>query len=424
VKLNTARYVYSALALFVVIGVAGQPPQNRSSRELDAKAPLKLIGVIAIPGNPLLSSDIAWADSGTKRFYLADRSNFGIDIIDAGTNLFVGRITGFAGANNATPVPPNGQGPNGVLVTPNKKIWAGDGDSTVRVADADPASPTYLKVIQSISTAIPECGSHCDRADEIGYDDADHLILVANNQPLTANPTTPPSRSSPYATFISADTYKVLGHVSFEGATGLEQPLWVPELHRFFITVPGYRNNGGGNHGFAEMAVINPKTMKVEKALKPGDCHASGEALGPAHHILVTCGGPVVMNATDGAIISRITQIGGGDEDWYNPGDGRFYFTSEDKSTPPVDSLGVIDARTGAWLQNVPDPGGRQAVALPENNHIFTPVRVTPAMVKDPSTDNTSCAQFGYKGTGCVAVFDHSGEDTNPPKSPRPDIHY
>jgi len=81
-----------------------------------------------------------------------------------------------------------------------------------------------------------------------------------------------------------------------------------------------------------------------------------------------------------------------------------------------VDSLGVVDAQTGAWLQNVTDPGGRQAVALAENNHIFTPVRVIPAMVKDPSTDNTTCAQFGFKGTGCIAVFAHSGEVRNQQK--------
>ena len=202
----------------------------------------------------------------------------------------------------------------------------------------------------------------------------------------------------------------MLDHVTFTGATGLEQPLWVPDLHRFFITVPGYRDNGGSNAGFAELAVIDPKTMKVEKSLKPGNCHASGEALGPAQHVLVTCGGPVVLSANDAKVISTITQIGGGDEDWYNPGDGRFYFTSNDKSTPPVDSLGVIDAQTGAWLQNVPNAGGRQAVALAENNHVFTPVQVTAAIVKGPSTDNTTSSRFGFKGTGCIAVFVHSQE--------------
>src|SRR6478672_8072466 len=78
----------------------------------------------------------------------------------------------------------------------------------------------------------------CGRADEPGYDPKDHIILVANNAPLSV--TAPHNPTSPYATFISADPpYAVLGHVIFAGAGGLEQPLWDRELRRFWITVPG-----------------------------------------------------------------------------------------------------------------------------------------------------------------------------------------
>lgn len=411
-KAIIAGGLFVSLALIFTLSTSAQTARARNTT-----TPIRLLGVIAIPGNPLVTSDIIWVDQATRRLYIADRSNFGIDIIDAVNNLFVGRVTGFAGplgsrgdpnANVGNP-PPNGEGPSGVLVTPDKKVWTGDGNSVVKVADVDPASPTYLKIIQSISTAIPECGAHCDRADEIGYDPVDHIIMVANDQPQTASATTPPTKGNPYATFINADTYKVLGHIAFEGANGLEQPLWVPDQRRFFVTVTGYRNNGGSNNGFGEVAIIDPKTMKVEKSFKPGECHPSAEALG-ASHVLLSCGSPLVLNAADGKIISTITQIGSGDENWYNPGDGRFYFTGNDKSTPPVIALGVVDAQTGAWLQNVPDPGGRQAAALAENNHIFTLVRVNAAMVKDPSTDKTTCAQFGFKGTGCVAVFGHAEE--------------
>ena len=336
--------VLATLVLAFTLRGGAQSPRSGESRPASAKTPIRLLGVIAIPGNPLVTSDIIWVDQATKRLYLADRSNFGIDIIDAENNLFVGRVPGFAGpepsrgdpiANAGTP-PLNGEGPSGVLVTPDKKVWAGDGNSIVKVADVDPASPGYLKVIQSISTAIPECGAHCNRADEIGYDPVDHIILIANDQPAPATPTTPPTRGNPYATFISADTHQVLGHIVFEGANGLEQPLWVPDQRRFFITVTGYRNNGGSNNGFGEVAVIDPRTMKVDKSFKPGACHPSAEALGASQHVLLSCGSPIVFDATDGKPISTITQIGAGDENWYNPGDGLFYFTGNDKSTPPT----------------------------------------------------------------------------------------
>src|SRR6266576_2689090 len=107
--------------------------------EHNVNTPVGLIGVIPVPGNPIASADISWVDPGTERYYLADRSNFGVDIIDAETDFYVGRVNGMVG-----PVGPNGPGPNGVLVTPNRNLWVGDGNSTARVADVDPDSPTYL----------------------------------------------------------------------------------------------------------------------------------------------------------------------------------------------------------------------------------------------------------------------------------------
>src|ERR1700741_3285468 len=124
------------LALAVVLSSAPRERLGGQSREPDGKTPIKLIGVIPIPGNPLVTSDIIWVDQETKRLYVTDRSNFAIDIFDAVKDTFVGRVTGFAGPElsrgdpfaNADAAPPNGEGPSGVLVTPDKKEWTGDGD--------------------------------------------------------------------------------------------------------------------------------------------------------------------------------------------------------------------------------------------------------------------------------------------------------
>jgi hypothetical protein len=404
------------------------PRENRDHRGGDdrdsehhkhnVKTPVRLIGVIPVPGNPITSADIGWVDPGTERYYIADRSNFGVDIIDAETDFYVGRVAGMAGplpSGGGTAVT-NGPGPNGVLVTPGRKLWAGDGNSMVQVADVDPDSPNYLNIVGSISTAMPACDNaiahYCGRADELGYDPRDHVILIANNAPRSV--AAPHGPVDPYATFISSKPpYAVLGHIVFAGAGGLEQPLWDPELHKFWITVPG---PAAGNPVIDR---VDPITMRIDKTYTL-DCVAltgtasasiTGIALAPFQHLLVSaCGKPIVLSALTGRVFNVITQVGGGDEVWHNPGDGRFYVTGPDTSTT-VQSLGVIDAETSTWLQNVPDIRGKNPAAFAESNHIFTVVQITAAMVAAPATDNSTCTQFGLAGRGCIAVFAHANDD-------------
>ena len=399
-------------------------PGERDARRVNT--PVVLSCVITVPGNPIASSDIAWVDPRTERYYVADRSNSGVDIIDAEHDRYVGRVGGMAGGFPTTPTTgggtatTNGAGPNGVVVTPNGHLWAGDGNSTVQVADVDPDSPNYLTIIHSTSTALPGCDGgtatthYCGRADEIGYDPEDHVILIANPTPLSA--AAPHTGIDPYATFISAvPPYSVLGHITFVGAGGLEQPLWDPENHRLFLTVPGKTGVTP-----ASVAVINPTTRMVETTY-PLNCQAltgtagvgiTGIALGASQRLLVSaCGRPIILDALTGTVSSVITQVGGGDEVWYNPGDRRFYVTGADPAvTPPApaQSLGVIAAGTGQWLQNATIVRGKNPAAFAENNQIFAIVQITAAIAAGTATDSTACAQFGSHRTGCIAVFVHS----------------
>ena len=333
------------------------------------KTPVALVKAIAIPGAPLLSTDLVWVDEKTKRMFFADRSNAAIDIIDAENDSFVGRVTGFVGAVGA-----NGAGPNGLLVTPDNKLWAGDGNSLTQVVDLNLNPP---RIIQSINTG------GLMRADELGYDPTDRIILIGNDR-----------EPVPFLALISADTYRVVGTIPFREATGLEQPVWDPQLHRFFVNVPTARG--------ALLAVVDPKTMSVTAGYPVGsNCGGTGLAQGPFQRLLVACGTPFIVNAVNGAIINNITQVNSGDEVWYNEGDGQFYVTSTDNAGATV--LGVIDAQTATWRQNVPAPGARNVAALASNNHIFSVVRAPAAGV----TDTTLCTQFNMRGTGCVAVFGH-----------------
>jgi len=436
------------LALVLTLTISARPDRDDRARhdrddrdcredgnhEHNVNTPVAFRAVIPIPGNPLLSTDLSFTDPGTERFYLADRSNFAVDIVDAEKDMFVGRVTGFAGAAGT-----NGNGPDGILVTPDHRLFAGDGNSKLQVADVDPKSPDYLKFLFPTVGCTTNCGvntadptfaggaqcnnggvNKCNRADELGYDPADHIIMVANDQPV---PVAPATVAWPYATFVSTDTYKILGEIIFTGAGGAEQPVWDAAIQRFLITLPGTATQA------PQVAVIDPKHLGLGVvnhyffpcATIPGGAGtgANGAALGAFQHLLISaCGEPIIVNALTGAVIHVVRDVGGGDEVWYNPGDGRFYVTSTDNTVvvPPGGTaptvIGVIDAEDSSWLQNVPDPGGRNPSAFPENNRIFTPVRTTAAFVTNPSADNTICAANGLKGTGCIAVFAHkAGED-------------
>jgi hypothetical protein len=413
--------------------------RDRSNFDQNVKTPLALAGVITVPGKPITSADIAWVDPATERYFFADRSNAGVDIIDAENDLWVGRVAGMAGplTSGGGTATSNGPGPNGVLVTPNRRLWAGDGNSTVQVADVDPDSPTYLTILKTVSTATAVCdtatppgagavGHWCGRADELGYDPKDHIILIANNAPLWPTKLCPTVASpmahcavDPYATFISArPPYAVLGTITFAGAGGLEQPLWDAALGRFWITVPGPT---GGNPAVAR---VNPITMKADKTYVL-DCLSltgvasnsiTGVALAPYQHLLVSaCGVPITLNALTGAIYHVITGVGGGDEVWHNPGDGRFYVTGPlNAVSGNVQQLGVIDAEHSSLLQTIPEMRGKNPAAFPENNHVFTIVQITAAIAAGTAVDDSVCnTQFGFKGSGCIAVFAHRGEDTH-----------
>ena len=333
------------------------------------KTPVALVKAIAIPGAPLASTDLLWADETSKRMYFADRSNAAIDIVDAENDTFGGRVTGFVGAVGA-----NGAGPNGVVVTPDGKLWAGDGNSLAQVVDLKASPP---RIIQSINTG------GVSRADELAYDPEDHLIMIGNDR-----------EPVPFVAVINADTFRVVGTVPFREATGLEQPIWNPQMHRFFVNVPTARG--------AEVAVVDPKSLAVTATYPVGSsCGGTGLAQGPFQRLLVACASPYIVNAVNGTIISKVTEVGSGDEVWYNAGDGQFYVTSTDTTGATV--LGVIDGQTGTWRQNVPAPGARNVTALASNNHIFAVVRAPAAGV----TDTTLCTQFGLRGNGCVAVFTH-----------------
>jgi hypothetical protein len=385
----------SALALTVSV-YSGQTNPDHVAKSSAAKAspgtrpssPVKLIGAILVPGNPL-RFDISWVDQATARYYLAEGGNASVDVFDAENDLYLGRIGGFhgVGAPGDPCGPIEGMGPNGVVVTPDHHLWADDAHGTVKVFDLTTAKPPFndVKPVATIST-----GANC-RADEIGFDPKDHVIMVGN-----------PEEHPPFASVISSDApYPVLAKIPFADATGLEQPLWDPELKggRMLLTVPDEEGDKG------KVVVINlkdPKNPVIEATYAAPHC-GSGLALGPAQHLLVGCGGgkPLpILDALTGKPITTVDKTQGADEVWYNSGDNHFYAPFGFGANP---SLSVIDAATGKLISNLPaGPASHSVSAYRGNNHIFVPV----AIPNDRAPTDMCNVMFGFpEKHGCVAVY-------------------
>ena len=331
------------------------------------------IAKIPVPGNALRSFDIGWVDGTTQHYYLADRSNKAVDVVNLQTNQVTAQIPGFVGftGNNDT------SGPDGVVITySNRELWVGDGDSTVKVIDL-----TKQAIVDTISTGGKS------RADELAYDPKDNVILIAND-----------ADDPPYLTFISVSTHKVLQKVPFPDATnGLEQPIYDPQTGMFFQAVPQTTQNPSG-----QVAVLDPVKMSVVTTYNLNSCIPHGMALGPGNQMLAGCSIPkrnVILDKTNGSLIADFSQTGGGDESWFNPGDQRYYSAATGTMT-----LGIIDANNFTNTLNVPTGVGAHSVAAdPVSNHILVPI----------------AAPDGACPSGCIAVYagvatDQKGVSTTP----------
>jgi hypothetical protein len=375
----------------------------------DAKA-VRLLNTIPIPvtAAALHGWDISWVDADTQRFYLADRSNKAVDVVDAKNGTFLKLIPGgFAGVKfNAAGAANNDiSGPNGV-VTSGRWLFVTDAPSRVVSIDLN----TDL-IVDTASTSVSP-----NRADELAYDQDSGTLLVVNN-----------ADDPPFATLIKVNksTGKLtLGaKITFDAAHGVdatngaEQPVWNKATGKFYISIPQI----GANAADGAVARISPSAGAVDAVFPVQFCQPAGLALGPKQDLLLGCSvvfdtagnawttadantaAPIslIMDGKTGKVEQMVTGVSGSDEVWFNAGDGNYYLAARNQPGGPV--LGVIDAKSQTLVQVVPtiNVGGKpfvfpagtaHSVAVnPNNNHVFVPL---PANNVFPACLN-----------GCVGVF-------------------
>jgi hypothetical protein len=354
----------------------------------------------------LSSFDISFVDEVLGVYLLADRSNAGVDIVDIGNNSIKVLAPGaFQGVKSSAT-----SGPNGVITVDNKEAWAGDGNSTVKVIDISSNTVTHT---------IPTGGTQ--RADELCVDPVDHVVLIANDEG------TPPGGDL-FVTFISTQTYAILGQIEFrDGAdpnskgiiagAGIEQCKWSPRTGKFYINIPQVGTTAGGDGATLQ---ISPTGRKVEKVfdIPAAECVGpAGMALGPTPQILLGCGagpGSVIIDENNGSQIANLGGEDGNDEVWYNPGDNQYFLAQSNHPGGPV--LGVVDGN-GAEDDNATSALGSHSVAVdPFGGHVFVPINNCSTAACSSSggfgANSKICSSLGGNDAqGCIAIYTSRGRD-------------
>jgi len=382
----------------------------------------KCLTAIAIPGNPIRSFDISWVDPERAEYYLADRSNAGVDIIDTRHNTFKKTIGGFVGITlNAagTAVDNNHSGPDGVT-SHGKWLYAGDGNSTLKVIDLEKG-----KIVATVSTG------GTTRLDEMALTPDGKLLLAVNN-----------AEDPPYATLFTANgddednSVASLAKISVSttyipGGFGqsIEQPTWNETIHRFVVSVPIIANNpsdpAGCNYGQLSGAVtcsgavlvIDPTNLAtpVEKVVPLVHCGPNGATDGPNGNVMVGCtpnnqagdNETTVLNVTTFNYVD-VGDLSGSDEVWFNEGSNRYYTGSSAMHGGAV--LGVVNGTTNFLVEAIPQSSASHSVAADSRrNKVFVP-QVAPKSVVGAGGDVTTVGAGICGGmSGCIAVYSVPG---------------
>jgi hypothetical protein len=335
-----------------------------------------------------------------------------VDIISTKTNTFIGRAGGFVGiVLNGAAVNNNLSGPDGV-VSRGRCLYAGDGDSTLKVFDiSDPAKPVLVNTISTGGTT---------RLDEMALTADGEFLIAANN-----------AEDPPFATLFATDEDDDCGFVTkvakitvdpsvIPAGKGLsiEQPTWVKSTHQFIVSVPVIANNPTDPKGCnfdtgappvtcsGAVLLIDPDNLEnpiTDDFVPLVHCGPNGATVGPHDNVMVGCTPNNQAGDSETTIINaktfRYVDVGN---------------LTGSSAMPGGAVLGVVDGETNFLLETIPQSSASHSVAADRRRHkVFVP-EVAPKSVVGAGGDVTGPTKDGIGGVGagicgttngCIAVY-------------------
>ena len=244
----------------------------------------------------------------------------------------------------------------------------------------------------------------------MAWDARDHILAAANN-----------ANTPPFITLVNTDTHAILGQIVFDTAhagvdaqNGIEQPQWSPSTGLFYVSVPQV----GPDPAQGGIAVIDPSSMQVTAVFPVVNCSPAGLALGPNHQAVIGCGAAfpatppsgttattqtLIINIETGDVLANITEAGGNDEVWFDPGTQHYYLAARGTLTggkvTPI--LGTVDARTFMFDDGVSTSTTAHSVAADRlSHHVFVPIGFVPTGSPSGTDPTNPCP-----ANGCIAVY-------------------
>ena len=371
---NHVRNVVCAAAVAAALAGCG-------SSSTQSTSPGMTSNIVSIPGitsTATFSFDLGTFDSSTNRYYVTDRTNKSIDMIDLNAGGTVTQFKpGFFGCGGQIQVSPgaavdptpvsiptcvstaagvfpkltvnnDNSGPDGVdIVGPN--LYVGDVGNVWIINKASGA------LVKKLATQTPTL-----RADEGCFDPDDNIYAIST-----------PGAANPYMTFIDTVTQTIIAHVTMDQPAGtpsggLEACVYDHATLTFYVNNDGSSANGRGEMDgipAADIVALKPgsaatvvqfTSLAATKKFPLGACDPTGIALGPGTDIGAMCrqgnNGETltfqILNKNTGLAAAAGTDAinaGGGDQSTYDAASNN-WFLATSRWTPAGTSCGAGSA--------------------------------------------------------------------------------
>jgi hypothetical protein len=345
-----------------------------------------------IPWSPKTPSSVDQGTIYNGTYYLSDRTNAAVHVVDLSTNTQTALVTGFVTGLVNGSISSAISGPNGLVVLPDRnEIYAGDGDGTIKVINL-----LTNAIIATISTGSKK------RADEFAYDSATGTIVATH-----------PNDATPYVSIINAATRAVTGKVLFPNATELEQPVYNSASKQFYVSVPSNPTNPGG-----EIAVLDLSNSTIAKTYPIPQCIPAGIVLGAANRLFIGCSesqitdsgyaASYIMDMSTGNLVSNISGLAGVDQVAHSASTGYFYAAAYQDSPEPL--LAVISSN-GTLVQKITtDNVTAHSVAVDQKSGVMVvPIKSKGIVIYDLGNGGSATNSSSGNATATGSVHGSAG---------------